>query len=58
MVGGEVHDRDLLAARNIKMFGLEKTNLIGQVSGAVSAAEDVETPAMAGSVKRQVNTAN
>lgn len=53
---GEVHDRDLLAARNIKMFGLEKTNLIGQVSGAVSAAEDVETPAVAGSVKRQVNT--
>ena len=53
---GEVHDRDLLAARNIKMFGLEKTNLIGQVSGAVSAAEDVEAPALAGPVKRQVST--
>lgn len=53
---GEVHDRDLLAARNIKMFGLEKTNLIGQVSGAVSAVEDVETPAVAGSVKRQDST--
>lgn len=52
---GEVHDRDLLAARNIKMLGLEKTNLIGQVSGAVSAVEDVEAPALAGSVKRQVN---
>lgn len=53
---GEQHDRDLLAARNIKMFGLQRQNLIGQVSGAVSAAEDVETPAMAGSVKRQVST--
>lgn len=53
---GEVHDRDLLAARNIKRFGLDKTNLIGQASGAVSAVEDVETPAVVGSVKRQVNT--
>ena len=52
---GEVHDRDLLAARNIKRFGLDKTNLIGQVSGAVSAEEDVETPAVVGSKKRQVN---
>lgn len=52
---GEVHDRDLLAARNIKRFGLDKTNLIGQVSGAVSAGEDVETPAVVGSKKRQVN---
>jgi len=51
---GEVHDRDLLAARNIKRFGLDRQNLYG--TGAVSAVEDVETPAVAGSKKRQVNT--
>lgn len=50
---GEVHDRDLLAAKNIKRFGLSKQNLIGQNSGAMIPAEDVEVPALAGPVKRQ-----
>jgi putative transposase len=50
---GEVHDRDLLAARNIKRFGLNKQNLIGQDSGAVSPVEDAEEPALAGPMKRQ-----
>lgn len=49
------HDRDLLAARNIKMFGLQQQNLIGQNSGEVIAVEDVETPALAESMKRQVS---
>lgn len=35
---GEVHDRDLLAARNIKRFGLE------QHSGEAIAGEDAEAP--------------
>lgn len=51
---GETHDRDLLAARNIKRFGLSKQNLIG--SGAVCPVEDVEVPALVGLVKRQVTT--
>jgi putative transposase len=51
---GEVHDRDLLAARNIKMFGLRPQNLIGQESGEVIAVEDVEARRLRRSVKRQV----
>jgi len=50
---GEVHDRDLLAARNIKMFGLDKQNLIGQVSGEAIPAEDVEVRSIERPVKRQ-----
>lgn len=50
---GEVHDRDLLAARNIKMFGLDKQNLIGQHSGAAGPVEDMEAPALVGPKKRQ-----
>ncbi len=52
----ETHDRDLLAARNIKMLGLQPQNLIGQKSGEVIATEDVETPALVGSTKRQVKS--
>lgn len=52
---GEVHDRDLLAARNIKRFGLDRQNLIGQISGEVIAAEDAEAPTF-GPEKRQVTT--
>jgi transposase len=54
---GAVNDRDLLAARNIKRFGLEKTNLIGQtkdISPVVNRVGDVESLAVAGAVKRQV----
>ena len=49
---GAVNDRDLLASHNIKRFGLQKQNLIGY-SPAVGGAEDVESPAMVGTVKRQ-----
>lgn len=45
---GETHDRDLLAAQNIKRFGLK------QHSGEAIAGEDVEMLALAGSAKRQV----
>lgn len=54
---GAVNDRDLLAARNIRKFGLEKTNLIGQIkniSPVVNRVEGVESPAIAGTMKRQV----
>lgn len=50
---GEQHDRDLLAARNIKMFGLQRQNLIGQDAGEAIAEEDVEALPLGGSVKRQ-----
>ena len=53
---GAVNDRDLLAARNIKKFGLEKTNLIGQtkdISPVVNREGDVELLALAGAMKRQ-----
>ena len=53
---GEVHDRDLLAARNIKMFGLDKQNLVGQDAGEAIAEEDVEAPTF-GPVKRQYRKA-
>ena len=55
---GSVNDRDLLAAQNIKKFGLEKQNLLTQEninrSPAVNREGDVESPALAGAVKRQV----
>lgn len=53
---GAVNDRDLLAARNIKKFGLEKQNLLTQdnISPVVNRAGDVESLAMAGTVKRQI----
>lgn len=55
---GSVNDRDLLAACNIKKFGLEKQNLLTQEninkSPVVNRAGDVESPALDGTVKRQV----
>ena len=54
---GAVNDRDLLAARNIKKFGLERTNLIGQVkeiSPVVNRVGDVEPLALVGATKRQI----
>ncbi len=49
---GTTHDRDLLASQNIKRFGLDKQNLIGQTP-TVSGEEDVELPTLVGAVKRQ-----
>lgn len=55
---GAVNDRDLLAARNIKKFGLEKQNLLTQENinktPVVNRVGDVESPAMVGAVKRQI----
>lgn len=50
---GRHNDRDLLAAVNIKRFGLQKQNLIGEISPVVNGAEDVESPTLVGVVKRQ-----
>ena len=50
---GRHNDRDLLAAMNIKRFGLQKQNLIGEISPVVNGAGDVESSALVGSVKRQ-----
>ena len=49
---GQQNDRDLLAAINIKRFGLQEQNLIGY-SPAVSGVEDVEWSALVDTVKRQ-----
>lgn len=49
---GQRNDRDLLAAINIKRFGLQRQNLIGY-SPAASGGEDVEWSALVGAVKRQ-----
>lgn len=49
---GAHHDRDLLAAKNIKLFGLQAQNLVG-LSPAVSGAGRVESPALAGAQKRE-----
>ena len=46
-------DRDLLAAVNIKRFGLQKQNLIGEISPVVNGAGDVEPLTLVGAVKRQ-----
>lgn len=55
---GAVNDRDLLAACNIKKFGLEKQNLLTQEninkSPVVNRVGDVESSALAGAVKRQI----
>ena len=50
---GQHNDRDLLAAINIKRFGLQNQNLIGGKSSVVNGVEDVEWPALVGAVKRQ-----
>jgi len=50
---GRHNDRDLLAALNIKRFGLQKQNLIGEISPMVDGAEDVEPLTLVGVVKRQ-----
>lgn len=49
---GQHNDRDLLAAINIKRFGLQSQNLIGY-SPAASGVEGVEWSALVGTVKRQ-----
>lgn len=53
---GSENDRDLLAAQNIKRFGLEKQNLLSQenISPVVNRAEDAELPTLVGTVKRQI----
>lgn len=48
----QLNDRDLLAAINIKRFGLQSQNLIGE-SPVVDGIVDVEWSAVAGAVKRQ-----
>lgn len=50
---GQRNDRDLLAAINIKRFGLQNQNLIRDKSSAVCGVEDVEWSALVGTVKRQ-----
>ena len=52
-VCGQRNDRDILAAINIKRFGLQQQNLIGNESPAARGVEDVEWSALAGTVKRQ-----
>lgn len=47
---GKVNDRDLLAAINIKRFGLQRQNLN---TPSVGGEEDVEWSALADAVKRQ-----
>lgn len=50
---GRHNDRDLLAAVNIKRFGLQKQNLIGEISPVVNGVGDVESSALVGAMKRQ-----
>lgn len=50
---GRHNDRDLLAAVNIKRFGLQKQNLIGEISPVVDGVEGVESSTLVGAVKRQ-----
>lgn len=52
---GRHNDRDLLAAINIKRFGLQEQNLIG-ISPAGCGVEGVEWSALADTVKRQCIT--
>lgn len=54
---GRHNDRDLLAAVNIKRFGLQKQNLIGEGIKApvVNGEGDVELSTLVGAVKRQYN---
>lgn len=53
---GLTHDRDFLAAQNIKRFGLVKQNLVG-ISGDAFPVEDVEILPLGRSMKRQVKKA-
>ena len=48
----QLNDRDLLAAINIKRFGLQSQNLIGELP-VVDGIMDVEWSAVSGAVKRQ-----
>ena len=50
---GRHNDRDLLAAVNIKRFGLQKQNLIGEISPVVDGIADVELSTLVGTMKRQ-----
>lgn len=50
---GRLNDRDLLAAINIKRFGLQGQNLIGFKSPSVGGEEGVEWSALVDTVKRQ-----
>lgn len=52
---GRHNDRDLLAAINIKRFGLQSQNLIGEDINApmVNGGEGVELSALVGTLKRQ-----
>ncbi|MBQ3990386.1 MAG: transposase, partial [Bacteroidales bacterium] len=50
---GRHNDRDLLAAVNIKRFGLQKQNLIGEISPYGVGTEGVESPTIVGAMKRQ-----
>lgn len=56
------NDRDLLAAQNIKKFGLEKQNLLSQENinktPVVNRVGDVESLAIARAVKRQIISIN
>lgn len=59
---GYINDRDLLAAQNIKKFGLERQNLLSQENinktPVVNRVGDVESLAIAGAVKRQIISIN
>ena len=50
---GRHNDRDLLAAVNIKRFGLQKQNHIGEISPVVYGEVGVESPTLVGALKRQ-----
>ena len=54
---GRHNDRDLLAAINIKRFGLQSQNLIGEDINTpmVNGGEGVELSALVGTLKRQYN---
>lgn len=49
---GRHNDRDLLAAVNIKRFGLQKQNLIGEISPVVNGVVNVELSIFVGAKKR------
>lgn len=53
---GSKNDRDLLAAQNIKKFGLEKQDLLSQenISPVVNRVEGAGLPTLVGTVKRQI----